>query len=593
MSQSKQPIKRWVVRPSAPRREVDELARSLALARPLAALLYQRGATTVAAAERFFSPSLSNLHCPMLMRDMDRAVDRLARAIDNGERIMLYGDYDVDGTTAVSLLYNFLSDYSCDLMFYIPDRYAEGYGISQKGIDYAADNGVKLIITVDCGIKATDEVAYAATRGVDFIVTDHHLPDEVLPAAVAVLDPKRVDCTYPFQELSGCGVAFKLVQAYASRRGIKIEDISYLLDLVVVSIAADIVPLVDENRVMGHFGLQQLNSPQANKGLAAIIKICGLERHKMLVEDIVFKIGPRINATGRMEIDIDHNDPRAQSGGRNAVRLLTAPTKDRALFYVNRIEEFNRLRKEADRVITSEARMLLENDPTAAGKKSTIIFNPAWMKGVVGIVASRLIETYYRPTVVLTESNGFITGSARSVPGFDLYEAVESCADLLENFGGHTYATGLTMRPENLDAFCERFEVYVEKHIADGDLVQQIDVDMEVPLAAITPELRRSLERFAPFGPGNPAPVFVSRSLRDNGSARLVGGKGEHLKLALTDGVGATIGAIAFSQVELYAHIQAGGSVDVCYTVSDNVFQGVVSPQLRIKDMIPAESYDA
>ncbi|MEG0724460.1 MAG: single-stranded-DNA-specific exonuclease RecJ [Mucinivorans sp.] len=586
-----QTIKKWVVRSAVTLDKVEQLATTLRLEPPLAALLYQRGVTTVSQAEKFFAPSLQDLHDPFLMLDMNVAIDRIDRALDNGERIMLYGDYDVDGTSAVSLLYNFFSTYSKDIMFYIPDRYAEGYGISHRGIDYAADNGVKLIITVDCGIKATEEVAYAAKHGVDFIVTDHHLPDEILPPAVAVLDPKRVNCHYPFKELSGCGVAFKLVQAYCAHKGVPVDQIAYLLDLVVVSIAADIVPLVDENRVMGYFGLEQLNSDKANKGLSAIIKICGLERHKMLIEDIVFKIGPRINATGRMEIDIDHNDPRAQSGGRNAVRLLTAPTKDRALFYVNRIEEFNRLRKEADRVITSEARMLLENDPTAATKKSTIIFNPAWMKGVVGIVASRLIETYYRPTVVLTESNGFITGSARSVPGFDLYEAVDSCADLLENFGGHTYATGLTMKPEKLDAFCARFEAYVDKHIALNDLVQQIDIDMEVPLADITPALRRSLDRFAPFGPGNPAPVFLSRGLSDNGTARLVGGKGEHLKLALTDGITPSIGAIAFSQVELFPHIQAGGHVDVCYTVSDNVFQGIVSPQLRIKDMVESEQY--
>lgn len=585
-----QTIKKWVVRPAAPLDQVELLAAGLGIEQPLACLLHQRGATDLALAADFFAPDLKNLHDPFLIKDMDRAIERITSALQKGEKIMLYGDYDVDGTSAVSLLYNFFSDYSTDIMFYIPDRYAEGYGISYKGIDYAADNGVKLVITVDCGIKATQEVQYAASRGVDFIITDHHLPDEQLPPAVAVVDPKRPDCPYPFKELSGCGVAFKLVQAFCTTRGIAVDEISYLLDLVIVSIAADIVPLVDENRIMGHFGLLQLNSDGANKGLAAIIKICGLERHKMAVEDIVFKIGPRINATGRMEIDIDHNDPRAQSGGRNAVRLLTAPTKDRALFYVNRIEEFNRLRKEADRVVTSEARMLLENDPTQKDKKSTIIFNPAWMKGVVGIVASRLIESYYRPTVVLTESNGFITGSARSVPGFDLYQAVESCADLLENFGGHTYATGLTMKPENLDAFCLRFETYVEDHIHKADLVQQFDVDMEVPLSAVTPALRRALDRFSPFGPGNPAPVFVSRGLHDNGSARLVGGKGEHLKLALTDGRGTTIGAIAFSQVDLFPHIQAGGKVDVCYTVSENNFQGVVSPQLRIKDIIISEN---
>lgn len=581
--------KNWLFRPSAPAMQVAELAARLSIEPPLATLLLQRGVTTSAEAEAFFNPKTENLHDPFLMRDMDVAIERIEYAVRNHQRVMIYGDYDVDGTTSVALLLNFFSQWLDNMMFYIPDRYAEGYGISEKGIDYAADNGVGLIITVDCGIKATAEVEYARSRGIDFIVCDHHLPDEVLPDAVAVLDPKRLDCEYPFGELSGCGVAFKLVQGFCQNRGMGIEGILYLLDLVVVSIAADIVPLIGENRILARYGLLQLNSESTNKGLSAIIKICGLERHHIAIEDIIFKIGPRINATGRMEIAIDPDDPRAQSGGRNAVRLLTAPTKDRAIFYVNRIEEFNKKRKDADRIITAEARSIIEHDQVALAKKSTIIYNPEWMKGVVGIVASRLIESYYRPTVVLTESNGFITGSARSVPGFDLYAAVESCADLLENFGGHTYAVGLTMREEHLSLFCSRFEAYVESHISAEKLVQNIDIDMPLNIAEITPSLRRGIERFAPFGPGNPSPIFSTEHVRDNGSARRVGASGEHLKMELTqsepNGGGVSIAAIAFSMADFYPHLASGGYVDICYTIADNHFQGIITPQLRIRDI--------
>lgn len=581
--------KNWVLRPDVDLKEVDRLAAELAIEPPLAALLLLRGIEEVTTAEKFFNPTLQDLYNPLQMKDMDRAVARIERAIRAGERVMVYGDYDVDGTTSVALLLNFFGEWLDRMMFYIPDRYAEGYGISQKGIDYAADNNVTLIITVDCGIKATPEVEYAASRGIDFIVCDHHLPDEQLPPAVAVLDPKRLDCQYPFKELSGCGVAFKLVQAFCIGRNIPIERIAYLLDLVVVSIAADIVPLVDENRILAHFGLGQLNSDHVNRGLAAIIKVCGLQRHKIAIEEIIFKIGPRINATGRMEIAIDPDDCRAQSGGRNAVRLLTAPSETNAEKYVTIIEEFNQERKNADRNVTTEARELVERKyKDKPNSSSTIIYNPEWMKGVVGIVASRLIESYYRPTVVLTESNGFITGSARSVPGFDLYTAIESCSDLLENFGGHTYAVGLTMKPGKIDEFCSRFEKYVDLHISDEKLVQNIDVDMPLTVRDITPQLLQGIERLAPFGPGNPAPVFLTRSVRDNGSARMVGASGEHLKLALYEEGSSpyrAIAAIGFSLAEFYPEIASGLPVDVCYTVINNRYGRTLSPQLRIKDM--------
>ncbi len=587
--------KNWVLKPEIDPKEVARLSATLKIEPPLATLLLQRGIKTEKQAEKFYNPSLENLHNPFEMKDMDVAIKRINKAVREGERVMIYGDYDVDGTTATALLLNFFGEYLERMMFYIPDRYAEGYGISQKGIDYAADHGVTLIITVDCGIKATEEVEYAKEKGVDFIISDHHLADEQLPAAVAVIDPKRVDCNYPFKELSGCGVAFKIAQAYCQEHGFGIEKIAYLLDLVAVSIAGDIVPLVDENRILAYYGLIQLNSDQANRGLSAIIKICGLHRSKIAIEDIIFKIGPRINATGRMEIAIDPDDPRAQSGGRNAVRLMTSPNKDMAEKYVNIIEEFNKERKNADRVVTIEARKMIAKDPKHKKRSCTIIYRPEWMKGVVGIVASRLIESYYRPTVVLTQSNdGMVTGSARSVPGFDLYAAIESCAELLENFGGHTYAVGLTLKPENLDKFCERFEQYVDENIVSQGLVQNIDVDIYLDIAQITPQFRRGIERLAPFGPGNPAPIFATRSVRDNGSIRRVGTSSEHLKLEVyqPNSPNNSIEAIGFSFAEHYPHVASGGEINICYTVTENNFGRRVVPQLRIKDIIEINPVD-
>lgn len=584
--------KKWVVRPAADANQVEQLSLHLSIEKPLAHLLFQRGIATPEEALQFFNPRLEDLHDPFLMQDMLRAVQRVNRAIEQHERVMVYGDYDVDGTTAVALVYNFLSKWMDDILFYIPDRYAEGYGISEKGIDYAQDNGVKLIITLDCGIKANSKVCYARERNIDFIICDHHLPGDELPPAVAVLDPKREDCNYPFKELSGCGVGFKLVQGIVLYREMPFSEIENLLDLVAVSIASDIVPMVGENRILSFYGLSQLNS-RPNKGLGAIIKICGLERHKIAVDDIVFKIGPRINAAGRMEIEIDHDDPRAQSGGRTAVRLLTARTDERALYYVCRIDEFNKDRKNIDRSITIEAHNLVKENEKLGTKKCTVIYNPSWMKGVVGIVASRLIETYYRPTVVLTLSNGYITGSARSIPGFDLYQAIESCSDLLENFGGHTYAAGLTMRPENLDEFTRRFERYVDQNINPDKMVQLIDIDLELQFAEITTGFRTTLARFEPFGPGNPSPTFVTHCVGDNGAARLVGAKSEHLKMELLQSERPfnAISAIAFGQTQHYGVLKSGGTVSLCYSVVENNYQGNISPQLRVKDIRPNTMY--
>ncbi len=580
--------KKWVVRPAGDAAKVETLSTALGIDPKLANLLVQRGIDTTESARRFFAPKLEELHDPYLMKDMMLAVQRIEQAISRRERVMVYGDYDVDGISAVALVYNFLSRWMDDLLFYIPDRYAEGYGISEKGIDYAADNGAKLIIALDCGIKACSRVAYAKRKGVDFIICDHHLPGDAIPDAVAVLDPKREDCTYPCKDLSGCGVGFKLVQAFCQYKELPFETIEPLLDLVAVSIASDIVPIVGENRILAHYGLIRLNR-KPNKGLAAIIKLCGLERHTIAIDDIVFKIGPRINAAGRMEIEIDRDDPRAQSGGRTAVRLLTAIDERRALYYVAQIDAFNKDRKSIDRNITIEAHRYLEESPEMLRKKCTVIYNPNWMKGVVGIVASRLIETYYRPTVVLTMSHGLITGSARSVPGFDLYQAVESCADLLENFGGHTYAAGLTMKPERFDEFRSRFEAYVEAHIDPEKLVPQIDIDEPLRFDEITPAFRRTLSAFQPFGPGNPSPVFVTADVSDNGSARLVGARGEHLKMELVQRQHpfSPISAIAFGQIDYFDHIKRGGSIDICYNIVENHYQGSVTPQLRIKDIKP------
>ncbi len=577
--------KRWVLKPQGDPVKVENLAASLEIPPVLANLLVQRGIETTEEAWQFFNPKLENLHDPFLMKDMQKAVERIERALSSGEKIMVYGDYDVDGTTAVALVYSFLRSQGHEkLQFYIPDRYTEGYGVSYKAIEQAEQEGVSLIITLDCGIKATEKVAYARTKGIDFIICDHHLPGETIPDAVAVLDPKRVDCDYPFSELSGCGVGFKMVQAYAQHKGLPFSDVERLLDLVVVSIAADIVPLVGENRILAHYGLKRLNE-NPRKGLLAIIKICGLEKHNITIDDIVFKIGPRINAAGRMEMDAD--DKEARSGGHWAVFLMVARDEEVADEYGVSIDRSNSDRKNIDRSVTQEAHDLIENNPELKKRKSTVIYNPAWMKGIVGIVASRLIESYYRPTVVLTQSNGFVTGSARSVPGFDLYQAVESCADLLENFGGHMYAAGLTMKPENVEKFTERFNEYVEKHIDPQMLIPQVDVDAPLLFSDISSKFRTTLMRFQPFGPGNTAPVFITRCASNRGDARLVGAEMEHLKMDLIqrEKPNTMAPAIAFQQPKLYEYIRAGRPVDVCYSVVENHYRGTVTAQLRVRDI--------
>ena len=580
--------KRWDVKSQGDAKVVAELSAALPISPVLANLLVQRGIDTVEKANRFFHPQLEELHDPFLMKDMDRAVERIERAVKNREKIMVYGDYDVDGTTAVALVYTFLRRLGHDnLRFYIPDRYNEGYGVSIKSIDYAASKGVSLVITLDCGIKASEKVAYAKEKGIDYIICDHHLPADHLPEAVAVLDPKRHDCEYPFKELSGCGVGFKLVQAYALRNNIPFSEVERLLDLVVVSIASDIVPLTGENRILAHYGLRRLNE-SPGKGLLSIIKICGLEKHTITIDDIVFKIGPRINAAGRMRVD-EEDENAAPSGVHAAVNLLIERNEKVAENFGSMIDTFNQDRKSIDRSVTIEAHELIESNPELKNRKSTVIYNPKWMKGIVGIVASRLIETYYRPTVVMTMSNGFATGSARSVPGFDLYQAVESCADLLENFGGHMYAAGLTMKPENVEEFTRRFNAYVEEHIKPEMLIPQVEIDAELQFSEITPDFRRKLNEFQPFGPGNPSPVFITNGISGN-NARLVGAECEHLRMDLMqhskhNNKLHSLQAIAFQQPTHFEWIRSGRSVDVCYTIVENHYRGTVSTQLRVKDI--------
>ena len=580
--------KRWVVKPQGNPEAVAAMAAATGISPVLANLLVQRGIDTLEKAKKFFNPQLSDLHDPFLMKDMDKAVERVERAVRNREKIMVYGDYDVDGTTAVALVYKFLRQIGHkDLLFYIPDRYTEGYGISTKGIDHAARKGATLIIALDCGIKAIEKVDYAKRKGVDFIICDHHLPAEEIPRAVAVLDPNRADCSYPFDELSGCGVGFKLVQAYCQKNGIPFQQIEPLLDLLAVSIASDIVPLVDENRILAHYGLLRLNA-SPSKGLLSIIKICGLDRHNITIDDIVFKIGPRINAAGRMRMD-ENDENAAPSGGYAAVNLLIEGNESLAEEFGSVIDGFNQDRKCIDRSVTQEAHDFIEAHAELKAAKSTVIYNPRWMKGIVGIVASRLIETYYRPTVVLTMSNGFVTGSARSVPGFDLYQAIESCSDLLENFGGHMYAAGLTMRPERVEEFTRRFNAYVEENIDPITLQPQVEIDSELFFSNITPAFRRDLNRFQPFGPGNPAPVFVTRGVVSHGETKLVGADCEHLRMDLMQRQkpNTTIQTIAFQQPTHYEWIRAGHPIDVCYQIVENHYRGSVSVQLRIKDIKP------
>ena len=566
----------WKYKEVADPENVKQLASELGVDPVLAELLVQRGVHTFEQARSFFRPNLDDLHDPFLMKDMDKAVERLHEAVISREKVLVYGDYDVDGTTAVSLVYSFLKNHTKAVVdFYIPERYDEGYGVSYKGLDWAHENGFKLIITLDCGIKANEKVEYARERGIDVIICDHHLPENELPKAVAVLDPKREDCNYPFDDLSGCGVGFKLVQAYAKKYDVPFDNLIPLMDLLVVSIASDLVSVTDENRVLAHYGLKQLNV-NPRKGLMAMIQLSGLEPGHLTIDDIVFKIGPRINAAGRMET------------GRIAVELLTATDVVTANRIGAEINEHNNERKNIDRRITQEALEMVESGNCLSSGKATIVYNPLWHKGVVGIVASRLVEAFYKPTIVFTKSQGgFVTGSARSVHGFDLYGAIESCADLLENFGGHLYAAGLTLREENLPEFCERMEKFISEAIIPEMQKPVVDVDAMLNFSQITPKFLRILKQFQPFGPGNSAPVFRTDNVYDNGMGRKVGAEGGHLKLELIQESHPYhhISAIAFNMADFFTHIKAGNPIDVCYSIVENYYRGTSNTQLRIKDL--------
>lgn len=542
-------------------------------------LLVQRGVTSVKEAEQFFSPSLRDLHDPFLMPQMDLAVARLNRAMGSKQRIMVYGDYDVDGTTAVSLVYKYLLNYYSNIDYYIPTRYDEGYGISRRVIDEFHQQGVKLVIILDCGIKAIEEIKYAASLGIDFIICDHHVPDDELPPAVAILNPKLEGSTYPYPHLSGCGVGYKFMQGFSMSNGINPIDLEGMLDLVAVSIAADIVPMTGENRILTYHGLRRINS-NPNMGLRAILRICGLTGREITISDVIFKIGPRINASGRMQ------------SGREAVDLLVARDAAEALEKAKAIDQYNKDRKELDKRITEEANTILSSrDELHSDKKSIVIYNKEWHRGIIGIVASRLTEIYYKPAVVLTHSNGLATGSSRSVQGFDIYKAVDAARDLLENFGGHTYAVGLSLKEENIPEFTRRFEEYVAKNITTTQLTPQLDIDTFITFADITPRLLSLLKRFNPFGPGNQKPVFCTRRVTDFGTSKLVGKQLEHIKLELVDDTsGKVFNGIAFNLAEHFDHIHAGKPFDICYTIEENKHRNASDNiQLQVKGIHPCK----
>lgn len=568
---------KWNYLPLSPEAQKLEttLARRYQNVEPISELLVQRGVTSIDAAERFFHPSLRDLHDPFLMDDMDKAVDRLNRAMGAKEKIMVYGDYDVDGTTAVALVYRYLQNFYSEIDFNIPTRYDDGYGITIRAIDEAADAGVSLIIILDCGIKAIEEIKYAKTRGIDFIICDHHVPDPELPPAAAILNPKLEGSHYPCSHLSGCGVGYKFMQAFSISNGLGTAELEGMLDLVAVSIAADIVPMVDENRVMAYHGLKRLNS-NPNMGLRAIIRTCGLGGKEISISDVIFKIGPRINASGRMQC------------GRESVELLVSRDIKDANQRSLAIDQYNKDRKELDKRITDEANDILEKrGEMSSPKKSIVIYNKDWHKGIVGIVASRLTELYYKPSVVLTLTNGLATGSSRSVQGFDVYKAVESARDLLENFGGHAYAVGLSLKEENIPEFTRRFEQYVSDNILPSQLTPQLDIDAIITFSRITPEFVASLRLFNPFGPGNQKPVFCTRQVKDFGTSKLVGKNLEHIKLELVDDTsGKVFNGIAFNMARYFGHIHAGKPFDICYTIDETKHRNAnTGLQLHVKQI--------
>lgn len=565
--------KYWKIKESGNKADIERLVYELNISNVLANLLVQRNITSFDSAKRFFRPDFTYLHDPFLMKDMEKAVSRLEKALSANEKILVYGDYDVDGTTSVALTYSFLRKIHSNIDYYIPNRYSEGYGISITGIDHAARDNVSLIIALDCGIKAVDKINYAREKGIEFIICDHHTPGDQLPDAAAVLDPKRKDCPYPFKELSGCGVGFKFLQAYSIRNNLSIEQLHEYLDLLAVSIASDIVPIVDENRIFTYHGLKKLEDNPCT-GLKAIKGVAGIEDRPITVEDIVFRIGPRINAAGRME------------SGKQAVDLLISNNPEEAIVLCDKIDTHNQTRRNIDKNITEEAIREIKNLGENY-KYTSVLYNADWHKGVVGIVASRLIETYYRPTIVLTQSNGFATGSARSVDGFDLYEAINDCSDLLESFGGHIYAAGLTLKMENVPKLRDRFEESVRERITPEQLVPQIDIDTELNFKDITPKFYRILKQFEPFGPGNMNPVFFAENVADNGQGRKVGAGGDHLKLNLIQEENPfdDIPAIAFGQGPKFKRITGGNTFDIAYTINENHFRGETTLQLNIKDI--------
>lgn len=563
--------KRWKIG-EVDEQKVAHLQQSLGINRTLCRLLVLREIDSYEKAKKFFRPGLKDLYDPMLMKDMDRAVTRIADALNKQEKILIYGDYDVDGTTAVSTMLLYFRHFYPGVEYYIPDRYREGYGISEEGIEFAIRGNFDLVIALDCGIRAIKPIAYAARNGVDFIICDHHLPGDQLPPAVAILDPKQPGCNYPFKELSGCGIGLKLVQALIKERKEPEEWLFELLDLAVVSIAADIVPIIDENRVLAHFGLKKLNKKPL-PGIRQLMRSAQL-RPPLNISNIVFGIAPRINAAGRM------------SDAKDAVELLIGEKRADNEEGARLLNKHNVERRDHDKAITEEALQQIKEDREYALRKSTVVYSPNWHKGVVGIVASRLMERHYRPTIVLTKSNEMIAGSARSVRNFNIHHALRECSDLLEKFGGHKYAAGMELRPENLEAFRKRFEEVVSERITDDDLIPEIAVEAEIHFEEITASFFKILRQFAPFGPSNPNPVFLSRRVKDKGYARVVGG--EHLKLSLTQGE-RIMEAIAFRQHEKLPLVSNGKYIDICYSLEENEFQGMKSIQLNIKDIKPSE----
>ena len=572
----------------------QQLERELNISSAAARMLVVRNIQSAEEARQFIRPSLDKLHDPFLMKDMDKAVERLHQAVTQGEKILIYGDYDVDGTTAVAVMYRFLEGIidngfnsetsnnqypiggtASNIDYYIPDRYTEGYGVSTQGIDYAVAHGCGLIITLDCGIKAVEKVAYAKSKGIDVIVCDHHTPGDELPKAVAVLNMKRDDCPYPYKDLSGCGVGFKLAQAYTQQYSLPFDNLVPLLQLLAMSIASDIVPITGENRILAHYGIKQINqAPFA--GISAVINVAGIEAKKLTINELVYKLGPRINACGRMK------------SGRAAVELLLTDDATFARQQAEEVNQHNEERRDCDTETTKEALAMLEEDTSFAQRRSTVVYAPHWHKGVVGIVASRLTETYYRPTIVLTAGeDGIISGSARSVGGFDIYTAIDSCLDLLTNFGGHKYAAGLSMHVDNLPAFCERFEHYVATHIREDQLQPTLLVEAELELADITPAFYNVIRYLEPFGPGNPRPLFATRNLINHRDTRAVGKEGEHLRLDVTDRAYAITG-IAFKRGDMAKHIQNGNPVDICYELDENTFNNRTTIQMMVQDIKPS-----